>query len=977
MKNPFAPRPGEPKFIHRGLGRAKVVEHLTLLFGLASFLQAGEADLSSERDFTLKVMPVLKSKCFACHGDDPKKIKGELNLLTREAMLKGGETSQKVLVPGKAEESDLYIAVTWKNPDMEMPPKENDRLKPEQIHALRDWINAGAPWPTEEQQKKHRQAEWAVTSNADGVIMKTSGGQSDEWTYRRYKPEEVWAFQPVKKPAVPNLTETQSTNPIDAFIQAKLSASQVQPAATADPRTLVRRAFFDLTGLPPSPEEIATFESAWKTDSQKAWSELIDRLLESPQYGERWAQHWLDITRYADTGGMANDFERSNMWRYRDYVIRSLNEDKRYDRFIIEQLAGDELADASAAKRVGNDAKKLAEIRKKGHYTEEEARLIIATGFLRLGPWDNAMVTDEEARQIYLDDVVNATGQTFLATTMRCLKCHDHKFDPLPTRDYYSLYAAFAGTQMAERPLPFVPEENRERFTEGKALVQKMLDFASKEKKALEERRETAAKAWYKEKGRKYIPENKRQDLPDEAKPPRAIGLDHAAEGQLKVREQDEWIWQRALERYEPMVQSIYNGEDAKIAWNGARSLRIAEKINPKWKPKSHIYSGGSVEARGAEVKPAVLSVLGLPVNHNTAGEENSYHLPEPIEGRRLALANWIANPKNALTTRSIVNRVWQHHFGKAIAANPNNFGVKGAKPTHPELLDWLASDFVENGWTFKRLHKQIMTSRAYQMSTQHPEQEKLRTSDPNNEQLAYFPARRLNAEELRDSILSVTGELNLTLGGLPAMPEMNREVAMQPRKIQFSLAPAYQPSPTAAARNRRSIYIYRVRGQADPFLEVFNQPNPNESCEVRDSASVSPQSFTLLNSDLITDRSIALAQRLQTDAKTTETQMMRAFQLVLGRLPSEKEGSRMISYIAEMKEYHAKVKPEPVTYPTSIKRSLVEEFSGKSFEYTEILPTFENYTPDKKPADADATTRALADLCIVLFNSHEFVHVY
>lgn len=966
---------------------------LALLSPAVAPVAGATADADAGRHFTLKVLPLFKAKCFACHGDDPKKIKGDLNMLTREGLLKGGEYSPKVLVPGKAEESDLYIAVTWKNEDLEMPPKENDRLTPEQIEIVKTWINSGAPWPGEAEQKQHREAEWAVTSTADGVILKTSGGLADQWTYRRYQPEDVWGFQPVQKPEVPGLsgvTEKRSAglpktpapqntspsirSPIDAFITARLTKAGHKPAPPADPRTLIRRANFDLLGLPPSPEEIVVFEKAWKQDSRKAWSDLIDRLLASPHYGERWAQHWFDVTRYADTGGMANDFERSNMWRYRDWIIRAFNDDKPYNQFIIEQLAGDELADAAALKRLGGDEAKLAAVRKSGDYTEDEARKIVATGFLRLGPWDNAMVTDEEARQIYLDDVVNAVGQTFLATTMRCFKCHDHKFDPLPTQDYYRMYAAFAGTQMAERPLRFTAEENRAGFEEGRKFVQRMLAFATREKEAIEEVRETAAKAWFKENGLEYVSNEKRKNLPDEKKPPRDVGLDYMTEGQLKVREQDEWIWERALERYQPMAQAVYNGQEGNKAWNKARKLRLPDKIDVAWKPKSFILTGGSLEARGAEVQPGVLSILGIPVE---GAEGDPFVIPEPLQGRRLALANWIAHPQNPLTTRSIVNRVWQHHFGKPLAGNPNNFGVKGARPTHPELLDWLAADFVEQGWTLKRLHKVIMTSSAYQQSTLHPQKDELGTSDPNNDLLAFFPARRLSSEELRDAMLAITGELNPALGGLPVMPEINLEVALQPRMIQFSLAPSYQPSPTPAARNRRSIYAYRVRGQADPFLEVFNQPNPNESCEQRDAASVSPQAFTLLNSDLMTDRSIALALRVGKEAQAVKAQVTRAFQLALGRVPTAPELKRLTAYVDEMRTYHTQVKPGPVKYPTSVTRSLVEEFSGKKFEYEEILPTFENYTPDPKAADVSADTRALADLCLLLFNSHEFVHVY
>jgi hypothetical protein len=400
----------------------------------------------------------------------------------------------------------------------------------------------------------------------------------------------------------------------------------------------------------------------------------------------------------------------------------------------------------------------------------------------------------------------------------------------------------------------------------------------------------------------------------------------------------------------------------------------MPDVINAAWRPESRILTGGSIEAPGEPVQPGVLSAIGLGIE---GAQGDPYVLPDDLTGRRLGLAKWIADPRNPLTTRSIVNRVWQYHFGKPIVATPNNFGVKGAKPTHPELLDWLTTDFVGHGWTLKRLHRIIMTSQAYRMAAQHPQMEKLRNDDPNNDLFAYFPNRRLTAEELRDAVLHVTGELNPTLGGLPIMPEINLEVALQPRMIQFSLAPAYQPSRTPQERKRRSIYAYRVRGQADPVLEVFNQPNPNESCDLRDSAAVSPQAFTLMNSDLITDRSIAFALRVEKETGSVAEQVSRAFDLALNRAPTDAELQRMSAYVCEMQEYHRGHPAPPVKYPTRVTRSLVEEFSGSIFEYEEILPVFENYIADRKPSDVSPETRALADLCLVLLNSPEFAYIY
>lgn len=953
---------------------------LVLLFAACATSCPAEEAVSSttdneiDREFTLDVLPILRSKCFGCHGADGEEIKGELDLTTRASLVKGGESGEPAVVPGQPEESLLLQAVLWDG--LEMPPKENDRLDERQIAKLRRWIAHGSRWPSEEQQQIYRDQAKLARETADGVLVETSGGTSDEWTYRRYKPEDLWAWQPVPKkrdiPGVP-LIEQHEKNPVDHFVQTRLEKAGFEPAPKARPAALLRRATFDLTGLPPTPQEIESFLSAWNEDSQAAWIDLIDRLLASPHYGEHWAQHWLDVTRYADTGGMSNDYERSNLWRYRDYVIRAFNSDKPYDQFVVEQLAGDELADESVRKRSNGDEAAVLSAQLEGNYTPEESEWIVASGFLRLGPWDNAMVDTAEARHIYLDDVVNAVGQTFLSTTMRCVKCHDHKFDPIPTRDYYRMYAAFSTTQMAERPAPFLPSESLDGLEAGKQHVQRMLDFAVAEKNKLVSKRENAAKAWFDEHDLEYKDVQQRKDLPDDQKPPRHVGLDYVEEGQLKVREQDEWIWNRRLERYEPMAQSVYNSGGVDLAWNGARKLRIDAKADRESSPATHILLGGALTALGDSVGPGVLSATAFATDPSA---NDSFLLPDAVNGRRLGLARWIADEHNPLTARSIVNRVWQYHFGRGIAGNPNNFGAKGAKPTHPELLDFLAADFVEHGWRLKRLHRLLMMSDTYQQAAQNPAKEKLAAEDPNNELWAFFLQRRLSAEELRDGMLLATGELNRRSGGLPVMPEINMEVALAPRMIQFSLAPAYQPSPTPEERNRRTIYAYRVRGQADPFLELFNQPNPNESCELRDSAAVTPQVFSLLNSDMLTDRSIAMALRCLREAASLSGQIHQAYLCILGRKPTEVEIKRLSTYVREMIEYHDQVPAIPASYPTKITRSLVEEFSGKPFEYEEMLPVFEDYRPDKKASDVSARTRALADLCLLLFNSNEFMYV-
>ena len=933
-----------------------VVRILGTMFGLCGRLCAGwllvgacvAADAipgdyeRGARLFALEIKPLLVSKCWVCHGQDRGLLLGSLDLTGREGLLSGGQSGRPAIVPGDSSRSPLFLSVSGASDRLAMPPKENDRLSPEQVSHIREWIDLGAPWPGDESIAAIRAADRNPGNSAAGIRMATSGGQTDEWTQRLYKPADIWAFRPLATRQVPDLP---LSNPIDAFHQANLATAGIGPAPRGDDMSLLRRASYDLTGLPPTPDEAHAFV---EDDSPGAWERLVDRLLSSPRYGEQWGRHWLDVVRFADTAGNSNDYERSSAWRYRDYVIRSFNADKPYDTFVIEQLAGDEL-------RPG------------------DPEMLVATGFLRMGPWGSAMVPRKMARQAYLDDVVHSVGQTFLSVPLRCSKCHDHKVDPIPTRDYYRIYAAFATTQMAERQAAFLSSENLARFDSGRAHVGGLREFAAERKAALEAKAEEAAREWFAERGLAYLPPARRNQLPDEAKPPRHHGLTAAEEGRLKVRRQDEWIWTRRLERYEPMAQAVFSGPDY-VPPNG-RKLRVPREIDASWRPESTVLVGGSVQAPGEPVSPGVLSATQLPTRHSDG--RDPYALPDGLAGRRSAFAHWVVDPRNPLTARSIVNRVWAYHFGRGLVATPNNLGALGAQPSDQGLLDWLAADFVENGWSIKRLHRAIMTSDLYRQGSERPDMRVVREKDPENRLMAFFSPRRLAAEELRDSMLLLSGELNEEVGGIPAKPEINMDVALQPRMIQFSIAPAYQPSPKPEQRNRRSIYAYRVRGQADPLMEVFNQPNPNDSCERRDASAVSPQALTLMNSEYSTNRSIAFALRLEREIPGTEARIQRAYQLAFNRPPEPGMANKLAGYVAAMKARHGTLTPAAASYPTRITRSLVEEFTGAPFDYEEWLPAYEQYTPDARASDVSAPTRALADLCLLLFNSNEFAYVY
>ena len=844
--------------------------------------------------FARKIQPLFKVKCLTCHGDNPEKLKGDLDMRTRAGLLKGGESEESALVPGKAMTSPLYLAVTRAHEDdwSAMPPKENDKLSAEQIGYIKEWITAGAPWPNAKRVVAIlKEADpWGET---DGVMVKTSGGLDAGWTNRKYDPQKLWAYQPVSKPAVP-----AKGHPVDAFVEARLPKG-LAVAPQAEAVTLIRRVTYNLTGLPPTPKQTFEFVAAWKKDSESAWVALIDRLLASPHYGEQMAQHWLDVVRYADSAGFSNDYPRPHAWRYRDYVVRAFNADKPYDQFVREQIAGDELKP--------NDPDHL-----------------IATGFLRMGPWEHtAMSVAAVTRQQYLDDVVNSVGVTFLANELRCAKCHDHKFDPIPTKDFYRMQAVFGSISFMERKLPWQSFEN-------------ITGIQADRERYLRQQKTTAIRSI--------------TTLPEADRPVQEFDKDSERIGQGKVNNKRRQQLKFQLKRSTPLAFSVANDANDRI----------------------HILKGGSIETPQAEVSPGVLSLF--------SGSEKSASVTSEKSGRRTELAQWITSRENPLTARVIVNRVWQWHFGQAIAGNPNNFGGTGKLPTHPELLDWLAATFMEEGWSFKKLHRRILTSATYQRAVAHPTPETLAKLDPNKTSHAAFIPRRLTAEELRDAMLAVSGELNRAQGGIPAHPEINEEVAMQPRHIMGSVGPAYQADPKPAQRNRRTLYAERIRTLADPMLEVFNKPGPDVSCERRETATIAPQAFTLMNSPIIHARALAFAARLEREKPgDLNLQIARAFQLTFQRQPSPAEMKACRDHIAKSLAHHQVTVPVKVEPPKYVIRQMVEEMTGLDFWWVEDLDIYSGneYVPDLKPWDAKPRTRALTELCLVLFNSNEFVHIY
>lgn len=935
-----------------------------------------------EELFAHRVLPIFREKCFACHGDDPDDIRGAFRMLTREDLLQGGDSGEAAIVPGNPDDSPLVQAIRWES--YEMPPKENDRLTDDQIANVEQWVRLGAPWPDADRIAALLAADDDRWNAADGVTVATSGGLSPEWTNRRYEPENLWSWQPLWQDTSGRLT-SGSRNPVDILIDDGLQNRGLTAAPPADRRTLIRRVTFDLIGLPPRPADIDDFVND-PDDDLTAFRRVVDRLLESPHYGEQWARHWLDVVRYADSSGYANDYERGNAWRYRDYVVRSFNDDKPYDEFVREQIAGDEI-------------------------DPDDPELLIAAGFLRMGPWElTGMEVPKVARQRFLDDVTDAVGQVFLAHMLQCARCHDHKFDPVPTRDYYALQAVFATTQLATRPAEFLESENCAGFDEEEQYLRQRRRFYQDSLRDVNSRiTRDAALEWYAEQGidpqpfHDAVAELRGQGEPDDnisvsrirrmmaekkvdpaVIPPRHVGFEPQDFGLERVCRKgiERLEWQ--LTRYRPVAFSVYSGHTPQLRRVNAPLQMPDDPLADGDLEQTCILIGGDPFSPADPVRPGVLTA---------AADSGDASLDASVQGRRLELADWIASPENPLTARVMANRIWLWHFGQAIAGNPNNFGTTGKKPTHPELLDFLAGQLIANDWSVKSMHRLILLSETWRRSSSHPAPGELNAADPNRTSYAVFPVRRLEAEEIRDAMLAASGELNRTIGGIPVRPEINREAALQPRMVMGTFAEAWQPSPRPEQRHRRSLYALKIRGLRDPFMEVFNAPAPDLSCEARDESTVTPQVFALFNSEITFDRALALAHRVAAEvakqnADTSEwtpaapfpirpNHITRIFRLTCGRRPTAEEVEACIRHWEQMRARHQGLTFELPPWPNEVVREAVEENTGEKFTFSEPLEFCRDFVPDLKPRDASPELRALAEICLVVLNSNEFVWVY
>ncbi len=820
------------------------------------------AELSAEERFRTEVWPLLETACVRCHG--PEKQKADLRLDSREAALKGGESGPAV-VPGKPGESLLLQLVGHAEKDRKMPPK--DKLQDSEVAALEHWIIGGAPWPAPSAPMAAAVVAGEKLGDAwsdpRNPIVKIFAGQR----------LDLWSFKPIADPQPPSTkTSVWPQNPIDHFALAKLEAANLRPAPEADARTVARRLYFDLTGLPPTPEEIAAFMREYQSPNanhQALIEATADRLLASPRHGEHSARMWLDMVRYSDSNGYDWDEFRPQAWRFRDYVIRSLNADKPFDRFLREQLAGDELVAGAPRDSAEQDA-------------------LLATAYLRLGPYDNSASQFGEGprvRAALMNDLVETTGSAFLGLTLSCARCHNHKFDPISHADYYRLRAIFEGVKFRDDlPLDLEPEqelirraneENDQRIAEKRGLRDAITNPVKDRLRA-----ERLAKCPAEEQALVLVPEAKRDD--DAKKKISAI--------EKKITPSDDEV-KAAFTADEKQRHAAADAEvqalkkQTRAFTTGL--LAADENATPS---ATHVLFQGDLTKPREAVPPGFLSALDPnPAPLGKTGRENS-------SGRRTALADWLVSERNPLTARVLVNRVWQSYFGEGLVASSNDFGLAGVRPSHPELLDWLAREFVRSGWSLKKLHRLIVTSATYRQAAPV-------AAASGRQLIAGQQPHRLSAEALRDAMLAVAGQLVPSEGGPPVWPEVPAEVLQANPAVLDDNAEktkGWYPSPPEKL-GVRSIYLVQKRGLRVPWMETFDLPDNSTSCARRTVSTVAPQALTLLNSPFATEMANAFAARLQREAgDDSAAQIDLAFALALQRPPDADERARCLQFRAE-----------------------------------------------------------------------------
>lgn len=777
--------------------------------------------------FETDVLPILKQNCFECHGGGDK-VRAEFVLTNREGLLAGGESGPAIDLDAPSE-SLLLSAINYES--YEMPP--TGKLPQAEIDILTKWIELGAPWKGSGVQpqsisKKH--------------IPPAVNEQTKQW----------WSYQKPQRPKLPEINDDWITSPVDQFVLARLRDAELTPNPPASRQTLVRRLYYDLTGLPPTPAQVKEFIN---DPDPNAYRKLVDTLLDSPHYGEKWARHWLDLVRYAESNSYERDDTKPFVWRYRDYVIRSFNDNKPYNKFVVEQIAGDELP---------------------GHGPED----LIATGYYRLGKWDDEPVDAEQAFYDDIDDVISTTGQAFLGMTINCARCHDHKIDPIPQTDYYRMLSFFRNVQrygvrahetvLAQSTRPIVPAEEIKAHDRA---VEEYRRAVEENSKALEEIENVVKKDFIPVELEEFKHEMNRVPLVK-----KRIG---------KSIDDKEFTEQDAAQ-YEELFDSMRRLR--KETPPQLESALCVTEIGPE-PLETDVLIRGSAHAKGDAVEPGFPSVLSPPKPEIEPVPENN------STGRRTALARWLASPDNPLTARVMVNRIWQHHFGRGIVRSPNDFGFQGTPPTHPQLLDWLAVEFMESGWDIKHMHRLMLNSSTYRMSSAN--REEAFDKDPLNDLFWRFNMQRLTAEEVRDSILAVNETLNLDkMFGPSIYPTIPAEVLhgqSRPGENWFTSTPEEQA--------RRSVYIHIKRSLPVPLMASFDVADTDSSCPVRFNTVQPTQALGMLNSTFINEEAAKLAASIKKQNPSDLDQQVRlTLERVLQRDPAAGEVARGVKLIDELR---------------------------------------------------------------------------
>lgn len=872
------PRPRLPRE-HSTMLRSAISLALILSSTPVVSVLAADPAISFERD----VRPILKANCFHCHGGEGE-AKGNLDLRLRRFIAKGGDQGAAI-EPGQRADSLLFERVS----KGEMPPA-GKHLRPEQIEIIGKWIDAGAPTLREEPEQ--------LNSGVD------------------ITPEErsFWSFQPIQNPAVPATAAADGARTeIDAFLLPQLKAKGLGFNAEADKATLIKRLTLDLHGLPPTPEAVAEFVADTSPD---AYENLVERLLVSHRYGERWARHWLDAAGYADSDGYSpEDYVRNYAYKYRDYVIRSLNANKPFDQFLIEQFAGDELLQAHP-----------------GDYRPEEIELLTATGYLRMAAdgTNSGGVDQDVARNQVVADTIKIVSTSVLGLSVGCCQCHDHRYDPLPQADYYRLRAVFEPAYNwktwrapPNRQISLMTAEDRQKVAVINAEANVIIEEKNKKQA------EFIAAAFAKE--LEKFPAEKREEL----------RLAFQSPADQRSPEQNKLVAENPSLNIDAGVLYQYNAQaaedlkkiDERIAQVYAKrpveDFVAALTEVPGQVPPTFLFYRGDQRQPKDEIAPGGLTILSPPGQRLEIPQKNEQL---PTTGRRLAFAKWLVGHENPITARVLVNRFWLAHFGRGLVNTPSDFGALGEQPTHPELLDWLAADFRSHGWDLKRLHRQIVLSAAYRQSGA---RDAARTDiDPEGQLLSHWPLQRLDAEGLRDRILMTTGVLYEKQFG-PAIAVKEDEVGQVVVAVDAPNPSLEVPPPSEAYR--RSIYIQVRRSQPLAFLQSFDAPVMETNCDKRQASTVPSQALMLMNSDFMLKQSQQFAYRLRRErGNDLAGQIQRAWQLAFQRDPTATEMTQATDFITQRT---AKLKAQT-------------------------------------PPDPDAEFNPFVSLCQVLLSSNEFLYV-